>query len=96
LALASPGNSTSARVASPSPSAGDELITNARKLKPLEDIQKGDRVIFRGRVCVWRLWNNNINTSTIKCPGKNLFQTQTARLTPVELRGGDQTVTRSP
>lgn len=62
------------------------LVANAKKIKPLENIQKGDRVIFRGRVCIWQLWNRNINTSTIKCSGRNRFQTQTARLTPVELK----------
>jgi hypothetical protein len=63
-----------------------ELIANAKRIKPLEDIDRGDRVIFRGQVCTWQLWTRTINTSTIKCPGRSRFQTQTARLTPVELR----------
>ncbi|HST84222.1 MAG TPA: hypothetical protein VLL08_20975 [Kineosporiaceae bacterium] len=62
------------------------LVANAKRIKPLENIEKGDRVIFRGQVCVWQLWNGNLNTSTIKCPGRNRFQTQTGRLTPVELK----------
>jgi hypothetical protein len=62
------------------------LVANAKRIKPLEDIKKGDRVIFRGQVCVWQLWNGDINTSTIKCPGRNRFLTQTGRLTPVELK----------
>ncbi len=73
-------------------SADDDLVANALKIKPLENIERGDRVIFRGKVCAWQMWNRTINTSTIKCPGRNVFQTQTGRLTPVELKRG----TRSP
>jgi len=67
---------------------GSDLVANAKRIKPLEDITKGDRVIFRGQVCIWQLWNGNLNTSTIKCPGRNRLLTQTARLTPVELKPG--------
>ena len=57
-------------------------------MKPLEDIEKGDRVIYQEHVCVWLLWDRNINTSTIRCRGQHAFQIQTGRLTPVELRDG--------
>jgi len=74
------------KAATPKAGGRSDLVANARKIKPLEDIEKGDRVLFRGRVCTWQLWSKNINTSIIKCPGRELLQTQTARLTPVELR----------
>lgn len=65
-----------------------DLVAAAMKVKPLEDIQKGDRVIYQGHVCRWQLWDLNINTSTIKCASRKAFQIQTGRLTPVELATG--------
>ena len=87
-ALTSPSVTQTGTPSSPARAVSEEsvLVANAKKVKPLEDLERGDRVIFRGRVCIWQLWNNSINTSTIKCPGRNPFQTQTGRLTPVELR----------
>lgn len=61
----------------------DQLVDNAQLIKPLEDLDKGDRVLFRERVCLWQGWNKNINTSTITCTGKTL-KVATARLTPLE------------
>jgi hypothetical protein len=61
-----------------------DLVAAARLVKPLEDITKGDRVLYRGQVCRWLSWDLNINTSTIKCATGDAFQIQTGRLTPVE------------
>jgi hypothetical protein len=72
----------------PTPSPSADLVAAALKVKPLEDIHKGDRVIYQGHVCRWLLWNLNINTSTIKCAAGKAFQIQTGRLTPVELATG--------
>jgi hypothetical protein len=78
-----PVTATASPVATP-----EDLVANALAVKPLEDIQKGDRVIYQGHVCRWILWNKDINTSTIKCPGQKQFQIQTGRLTPVEKKTG--------
>lgn len=73
----------------PTPSAtAADLVARARQIKPLEDIHKGDRVLYQGSVCTWQLWDKDITTSTIKCPGAKAFQIQTGRLTPVELKTG--------
>jgi hypothetical protein len=61
-------------------------VAAARKVKPLEDIEKGDRVLYRAKVCIWRGWNGSISTSIITCPGDDEIRIQTGRLTPVELR----------
>jgi hypothetical protein len=62
------------------------LIDNALRIKPLEDSQRQDRVIYRGVVCRWLRWDKSIATSLIKCAGKKEFRVATGRLTPVELR----------
>ncbi len=67
----------------PSPTP-DPLVRDALGLKPLEDIESGDRVIYQGKVCTWQKWDGNINTSMIKCPGEKAFEIETGRLTPVE------------
>lgn len=61
----------------------DPQVAAALKIKPLEDLQKGDRVIYQNHPCIWLAWNKNITTSTIRCTGDS-FQIQTGRLTPVE------------
>ncbi len=77
--------------ATPAPTTTD-LVQRAAEVKPLEDIKKGDRVLYQGHVCRWQLWNLNINTSTIKCTSGKAFQIQTGRLTPVELKTGKSTL----
>jgi hypothetical protein len=67
-------------------------VARARQVKPLEDIQAGDRVLYQGHVCTWQLWNGSINTSTITCPGQKSFEIQTGRLTPVESKEGPSTL----
>lgn len=69
-----------------------DLIARAKQIKPLEDIHKGDRVLYQGHVCTWQTWDKDITTSTIKCPGEKAFQIQTGRLTPVELKTGPSTL----
>lgn len=80
-----PVSAPSTRRPTPTPTVED-LVAKAMKMKPLEDIEKGDRVLYQGHTCRWMSWDKNINTSTIKCPGEKAFQIQTGRLTPVEMR----------
>jgi hypothetical protein len=84
--LPSAGTTTSVPSTGPTSLSPADLIDNARQIKPLEDIVRDDRVIYRGAVCRWRQWNKDISSSTIKCPGRAQFKVATARLTPVELR----------
>ncbi len=80
--------STPSRAMNPIPDRpGDDLVERARKTKPLEDISRGDRVLYQGHVCTWLSWDRNINTSSIRCPAAVAFTTETGRLTPVELKG---------
>jgi hypothetical protein len=85
--LGTPASVVATSTPTPSPTPED-LVANAKRIKPLEDIKKGDRVIYQGHVCHWLLWDLNINTSTIKCETGKAFQIQTGRLTPVELATG--------
>jgi hypothetical protein len=79
-----------------------DLAVAARRLKPLQDLTRGDRVLFEGRVlpghgmagdqhrrlCTWLQWGGSTSTSTIQCDGQ-VFQTSTVKLTPVELAPKD-------
>jgi hypothetical protein len=82
----------------PSKTKVADPITLARHTKPLQDLKKGDRVLYEGAVkpgvavdptdprrvvCTWVLWNKNIGSSLIKC-GAHTFLVPTGRLTPVE------------
>lgn len=60
-------------------------VEAARKIKPLEDIEPGDRVLYQGSLCVWDEWAGDIDVSVITCDDET-FEIQTGRLTPVELR----------
>lgn len=63
-----------------------DLVANARKILPLEDISNGDRVLYQGHLCYWREWQGTIAVSKIECGEGNVFQVPTGRLTPVELK----------
>lgn len=65
----------------------EDLVVSAQRIKPLEDIEKGDRVIYQGDVCTWLKWEGDINVSTIRCEERT-FDIQTGRLTPVEHKDG--------
>lgn len=78
---------TPATTSAPTPSATrDDEVAKAFAVKPLEDLQEGDRVIYESKVCRWLSWDQSISISTIKCPRESEFAIQTARLTPVEPR----------
>lgn len=68
-------------------------VEAARKIKPLEDLKKGDRVLYGGDVCRWQEWDESISineatisSSIINCPERDDLAVPTARLTPVEHR----------
>ncbi len=75
-------------IPNPSTSVKAEQETNqideARRYKPLYELRPGDRVLYDGEVCLFRRWENGVNTSTIKCDEVPEFQISTARLVPVE------------
>jgi hypothetical protein len=73
--------------AAPRPaSVAPDLISEAKRIKPLADMQTEDRVIYQGTACYWLKWSGDVNTSVIRCPGRPLLRTQTMRLTPVEAK----------
>lgn len=66
----------------------DDLVAQAREVKPLEDLDPGDRVLYQEHLCYWRAWMGSVSTSKIECTEGDPFQIQTARLTPVERKSG--------
>ncbi len=60
-------------------------VASARLVKPLVELEKGDRVLYQDQLCTWKDWHAGITQSTITC-GELTFDTETAKLTPVELR----------
>jgi hypothetical protein len=70
-----------------SPQPGrDDPASAAMAIKPIEDLQANDRVVYQNRLCQWRSWGRSKDTSMINCSGRRSFQTQTFRLTPVEMK----------
>lgn len=69
----------------PIASSEDTAIAIARELKPLENLDEGDRVLYQDRVCTWQKWGKRMTTSTIECAGLT-FTTDTMRLIPAERR----------
>jgi hypothetical protein len=62
----------------------EQMLDNARRLKPLEDLEEGDRVLYKGRVYTWESWHKSIDTSRIRSVTGKEFEVPTGRLTPVE------------
>jgi len=70
----------------PAPPVRPDPVTAAKQVKPLAEIRRDDRVIYRGALCHWRAWRGDLSTSVIKCPGTSQFPTRTVLLTPVEIK----------
>jgi hypothetical protein len=81
------GAATPPASASAAPAATeDALVAAARAVKPLADLETGDRVLYKGEVWYWRGWDARPELSWISAAPDHpdRLQVQTALLTPVE------------
>lgn len=81
-----PGRYNGRFTATPTTASAADLVKAARTLKPLADLKKGDRVLYQDNWCYWRAWVGDINTSKVECGEGNVFDVETARLTPIEVK----------
>ncbi len=70
-------------------SAAPGPLDQARAVKPLQSLERGDRVLYDAGtdrpLCTWLEWpGSTIATSLIQC-GEETFEVETGYLTPVEL-----------
>lgn len=86
-AAATPSSAQSTPSASPSPTgpAPDKAEEQAKRTKPLADLEPGDRVVYNMSTCRFRDWVlDDRSVALIDCPGGPPFEVKTEFLVPVE------------
>ncbi len=70
---------------SPPASPLPEDVQRALQVKPLNDLEPGDRVVYNATACRFQSWvTDAMEVAVIGCPGEEPFQAKTVFLVPVE------------